>query len=44
MHQHAHALGAKPAGQDAGRDPVCGMTVDHDHPKGGQLTHGGHTF
>jgi len=24
-----------------GIDPVCGMTVDLDHPKGGKLVHGG---
>jgi len=26
------------------RDPVCAMTVDRDHPKGGQLDHADHTY
>jgi len=52
MAQHAHAAHARhshdpeaPAGPRAGaRDPVCGMTIDPDHPRGGQLEHGGHTY
>ncbi len=28
----------------AARDPVCGMAVDPEHPKGGQFLHGGHTY
>ena len=35
-HEHAPAAPARP-----GRDPVCGMTVDLDHPKGGKLVHQG---
>ena len=27
-----------------GKDPVCGMTVDLDHPKGGKLVHEGREF
>ena len=35
-HSHAPAGPARP-----GKDPVCGMTVDLDHPKGGKLVHEG---
>ncbi len=27
-----------------GSDPVCGMTVDHDHPKGGSAQHAGRAY
>src|SRR4051812_36121723 len=34
-HHHDHAHCAIPR---TGKDPVCGMTVDLDHPKGGKTT------
>jgi Cu+-exporting ATPase len=33
-----------PAEHAETHDPVCGMTVDPDHPKGGRLDRGGHTY
>src|SRR6266851_764646 len=32
------------APERTGRDPVCGMTVDWDHPKGGSVVHEGREY
>jgi P-type Cu+ transporter len=44
MHQHAATATPTVTRHDDTTDPVCGMTVDPAHPKGGRLDHQGHTF
>jgi Cu+-exporting ATPase len=41
MEAHAHHEATAHHGR-IGKDPVCGMSVDLDHPKGGKLVHEGH--
>jgi Cu+-exporting ATPase len=42
-HQHA-TEGAMPSAPDKATDPVCGMKVDRDHPRGGSHQHEGTTY
>ncbi len=41
---HEHTGPNPPGSAPEGKDPVCGMTVDLDHPKGGKLVHDGREF
>ena len=41
--EHTHHHHEHPSSGQA-KDPVCGMTVDREHPRGGTYVHAGNTY